>query len=428
MSGENEDANNVEITLPRSKSRSRSATKSRLVSGLSILEVLNSKKDIGGDKPVKEIETFASIALRSPSPNATRLTVTEAAISASTDELAAAILKHRADFRALVTSSKVKRTPAQENRIRADNVARMAAATIRVRQAGGTRIALERLYEIARRDERAVLQLLEKSPANTHEDLGGPKTTMSLVTDSEGFSTVNRRSRSPLLKGNTPSAPKGMVRVNLFTEDFLKAGEDDLKEYSLDPSYRQPTKKAFRGDDSSLVTAAVSTTSARSPARASLYTKKRVALASPAKFGAGKLAALMSLPSEERKQEVGRTMEEMELSMEEYKARQKEKMAPLEWVFNKEEQESLAKEAAKLVRRKEKEAHYAGIARAKIARETTHQIGHLQAKGEDEGVNTLDEDSLDPGGIYNRQSDEDGSFSYHDSEASTDDDDEEEFG
>jgi hypothetical protein len=245
----------------------------------------------------------------------------------------------------------VKRTPARENRIRADNVALMAAATIRVQQAGGTRIALERLYEIARREERAVLQLLEKSPANTHEDLGGPKTTMSLVTDSEGFSTVNRRSGSPLLKGNTSPAPKGMVRVNLFTEDFLKAGEDDLKEYSLDPTYRQPTKKAFRGDDSSLVTAAVSTTSARSPARASLYTKKRVALASPAKFGAEKLAVPMFLPSEERKQEVGRTMEEMELSMEEYKARQKEKMAPLERVVNKEEQESLAKEAAKLVRR-----------------------------------------------------------------------------
>jgi len=349
MTGDDEDTNKVEITLPRSRSRSRSATKSRLVSGLTILEVLNSKKEIGGDKLVKEIETFASIASRPPSPNATRLTVTEAAIAVATDELAAAFSKHRADFKALVTSSKVKRTPARENRIRADNVALMAAATIRVQQAGGTRIALERLYEIARREERAVLQLLEKSPSNTHDDLGGQKTKMSLFTDSEGFSTVNRRSGSPLLKGNTsPTPPKGMVRVNLFTEDFLKAGEDDLKEYSLDPTYRQPTKRAFRGDDSSLVTAAVSTTSARSPARASMYTKKRVALASPAKFGAGKLAAPMVLPSEERKQEVGRTMEEMELSMEEYKARQKEKMAPLERLVNEEEQESLAKEAAKL--------------------------------------------------------------------------------
>ena len=49
-----------------------------------------------------------------------------------------------------------------------------------------------RLYEIARQEERAVLQLLEKAPANTHADHGGPETTMSLVTDSEGFFTINR--------------------------------------------------------------------------------------------------------------------------------------------------------------------------------------------------------------------------------------------
>jgi len=191
MTGENEDATKVEITLPRSRSRSRSATKSRHVSGLSILEVLNSKKDMEGDKPaVKEIATFASIASRPPSPKATRITVLEAVISAATDELAAMISKHSADFKALVTSSKVTRTPAQENRIRADNVALMAAATIRIQQAGGTRIALERLYEIARQEKRAVLQLLEKAPANTHADPGSSKTTMSLVTDSEGFSPL----------------------------------------------------------------------------------------------------------------------------------------------------------------------------------------------------------------------------------------------
>jgi hypothetical protein len=122
-------------------------------------------------------------------------------------------------------------------------------------------------------------------------------------------------------------------------------------------------------------------------------------------------------------------MEEMELSMEEYKARQKVKMAPFERLVNKEEQESLVKEAAKLVQLKEKEAHYAGIARAKIARELTDQIGDLRKKSDDEeDEDYTDNDSLDPGGIYGRQSNEDGSFSYHDSEASTADDDEEEFG
>jgi hypothetical protein len=136
----------------------------------------------------------------------------------------------------------------------------------------------------------------------------------------------------------------------------------------------------------------------------------------------------MVLPSEVRKQEVVRTMEEMELSMEEYKARQKVKMAPLDRVVNEEEQESLAKEEARLVRIKGKEAHYAGVARAKIARDVTEQICHRQATGDDEDDDTTDEAGLDPGGIYSRQSDEDGSFSYHDSEASTADEDEEEFG
>jgi hypothetical protein len=45
-----------------------------------------------------------------------------------------------------------------------------------------------------------------------------------------------------------------------------------------------------------------------------------------------------------------------------------------------------------LVRRKEKKAHFSGIARAKIARELTDQIGHLQAKDDDEDDDTTDED------------------------------------
>ena len=52
MTGDDEDATKVETTLPRSRSRSRSATKSRLKPGPSILEVLNCKKDMEGDKPV----------------------------------------------------------------------------------------------------------------------------------------------------------------------------------------------------------------------------------------------------------------------------------------------------------------------------------------------------------------------------------------
>jgi len=85
--------------------------------------------------------------------------------------------------------------------------------------------------------------------------------------------------------------------------------------------------------------------------------EKRVALASPAKFGTKKLAVPKILPSEVCKQEVVQTIEEMDFSMEEYKIMQKVKMAPLERVVHEEE-------------------HYAGIAQAKIARESTDQIGH----------------------------------------------------
>ncbi len=104
----------------------------------------------------------------------------------------------------------------------------------------------------------------------------------------------------------------------------MNAREDDLKEYSLDPSTRQPTKKAFHGKETSLVTAALSTTSAVSPTRVSIYTNKRAALASPAKFGTKRqkdkgdhpLASKIS-PSTVRKKEFDQTMEEMERSREE---------------------------------------------------------------------------------------------------------------
>jgi hypothetical protein len=91
-------------------------------------------------------ETFASIALRPPSPKVTKFTITEAAIAATMAELAVAVLKHRADFQTMLTSSIAKRTPAQENRLRANNVALMTSATIHVQEAGGMRITLERLY------------------------------------------------------------------------------------------------------------------------------------------------------------------------------------------------------------------------------------------------------------------------------------------
>jgi len=131
-----------------------------------------------------------------------------------------------------------------------------------------------------------------------------------------------------------------------------------------------------------------------------MNTKKREALASPAKFGTEKPAAPKILPSAVRKQEVDRSMEEMELSMEEYKTMQTVKMAPLEQMVNEEEQESLAKEAARLVRSKVKEEHYARIAQAKVASEfLTENVGHHQATGANEDDGTTDEEDSESGGI-----------------------------
>ncbi len=172
------------------------------------------------------------------------------------------------------------------------------------------------------------------------------------------------------------------MQVNLFTEEFLNAGgEEDPKDYSFNPTTCQPTKKALRGEKTSLVTAALSTTTAISPACVSIYTNKRAALASPAKFGTkqqkgkGDHPASKISPSAERKQESDRTMEEMELSREEYKATWKAKMAPLEQLVNKEEQESAPKEAARLTQIKVMGGHYYEIARVKVVQEDAKKQG-----------------------------------------------------
>jgi hypothetical protein len=234
-------------TQPCSRSRSWSLPKSHSKPGCiphaaipsksstnpstSILGALNSKPCKAKKNPAVGTieETFASIASRSPLPKVTKFTITEAAIAAAMAELAAAVSKHRANFQILLTSSVVKRSPARENRLRAGNVALMTAATICIQHAGGTRITLERLYKIARQEERAARQHHEKTLASTPIIINKPMTTMSLIKDSGGFTIVNRRSNPPSLKANSAPTTRDGSRVNLFTEEFRNAGgEDDL--------------------------------------------------------------------------------------------------------------------------------------------------------------------------------------------------------
>ena len=50
---------------------------------------------------------------------------------------------------------------------------------------------LERLYELARQEERAARQSHEKALTSTPVETNELKTTMSMIMDAEGFSIVN---------------------------------------------------------------------------------------------------------------------------------------------------------------------------------------------------------------------------------------------
>ncbi len=139
-------------TRPRSSSCSRSAQKSRTeLSGrgahattpaktsspkppVTILEVLNTKQT--NDIP-KAPHTFAQAAARPPSP--ADLPSTEVAIASATAEFTATVRKYQEDFRSLLKSAAPGLVPDSNiKHVRADNIALMMSATIKVQQAGGT--------------------------------------------------------------------------------------------------------------------------------------------------------------------------------------------------------------------------------------------------------------------------------------------------
>ncbi len=124
------------------------------------------------------------------------------------------------------------------------------------------------------------------------------------------------------------------------------------------------------------MTAALSTTTAVSLARVSIYTNKRAALASPEKFGTKQqnvkgdhCVAPKISPSAELKQEFNQTMEENERLREEDKAAQKARTAPLEQLVDEEEQRSAAREAARLSQIKAMGDLFYETTQAKVAKE-----------------------------------------------------------
>jgi hypothetical protein len=309
----------ADSTRPRSRSRSRSASKpwstprtrkgkESSIPALSILDILQSTST---GLPT---DTFAQVAARPPSP---KPTTPEKLIASATSELTNAVKKHQHNFLALLRSvSPGKSVSASKtNHLRAANIMLMSSATIWVEHAGGTHFSLKCLYELARTKEKEAVRIFNKEPLSDSLSINTKAketaTTMSSITDLDGFTTVSRlggsstssppklcpQSRSPTRQGN-----KGGSRRNPFDDKFLTTFlpflsrgitskhtltgiESDLKAYVNDPDSRQPTKKALCKDQSLLITAAQSSSSSASPVQISMYTKKRTALSSPAKGG-----------------------------------------------------------------------------------------------------------------------------------------------
>ncbi len=95
--------------------------------------------------------------------------------------------------------------------------------------------------------------------------------------------------------GNAKNTPRGEITNNPSNYKYSSlllplvpsfiCNQGDLDAYISNPALHQPTKKAFRGGQASLVIAALSTSTSAFPARISIYTNKRLALTSPAKGG-----------------------------------------------------------------------------------------------------------------------------------------------
>ena len=134
-------------------------------------------------------------------------------------------------FLKLVTPG-VPVSDAKIKQLRANNVALMTAATIRVQQAGGTRFSLKCLYEIARSEEKEAWRMFNKAapaPESLATVLKDSATVMSSITDSDGYTTMSHhggsitsspklcpQSRSPLRSSNGDG-----TRRNPFDNTFL---------------------------------------------------------------------------------------------------------------------------------------------------------------------------------------------------------------
>jgi hypothetical protein len=134
-------------------------------------------------------------------------------------------------FLKLVTPG-VPVSDAKIKQLRANNVALMTAATIRVQQAGGTRFSLKCLYEIARSEEKEAWRMFNKAapaPESLATVLKDSATVMSSITDSDGYTTMSHCSGSstsppkicPQRRSPLRSSENDGTRKNPFNDKFL---------------------------------------------------------------------------------------------------------------------------------------------------------------------------------------------------------------
>ena len=157
-------------------------------------------------------------------------------------------------------------------------------------------------------------------------------------------------------------------------------------------------------------------------------------MASPAKSGpeqpseGSRSQSTKTSSSAERKNDFDRTLEEVEGSRKDEEAMRRARMAPLEKMVDNKERRSDAKEAAKAKRIRELGDQFYRAAREKVDKELALERVVQAQSGEEEEGEIHFEDG-DTSGIYSRgHGEDDESYSYHESEASSDGNNEEEYG
>ena len=127
----------------------------------------------------------------------------------------------------------------------------MTNATILVLHAGGTWFSLEALYDLARAEEKEAKCQVDYEVAHNLAiaDAKSTATMMSSITDSDGYTSVNRRSSSPTISPPRPhsqSVGKENTRKNPFDDRFLNTF---LPTFTNSPTVKVSVDESIMGID-----------------------------------------------------------------------------------------------------------------------------------------------------------------------------------